>query len=101
MFVARPLAVLVCLLPDRRGRWTREEIVFLAWTRETGVVPAALAGIVVGLHVPHAELVVTTVALAIVVTLALQATTKRWLARRLGSARDGRAGVRPPGEPPA
>ena len=84
VFVARPLAVLVCLLPDRRSRWTREEIVFLAWTRETGVVPAALAGIVVGLRVPHAELVVTTVALAIVVTLALQSTTKRWLARRLG-----------------
>ena len=48
IFVARPLAVLVCLLADRRGRWTREEIVFLAWTRETGVVPAALAGIIVG-----------------------------------------------------
>ena len=72
------------LLPDRRGSWSREELIFLAWTRETGVVPAALAGIVVGLHVPHAELVVTTVALAIVVTLAVQATTKRWLARRLG-----------------
>ena len=46
-------------------------------------MPAALAGIVVGMGVPNAELVVTTVALAIVVTLALQATTKRWLARRL------------------
>lgn len=83
ILVARPLAVLACLLPDRRGRWSREEIIFLAWTRETGVVPAALAGIVVGLHVPNAGLVVITVALAIVVTLAVQATTKRWLARRL------------------
>lgn len=83
IFVARPLAVLACILPDRRGRWSREEIVFLAWTRETGVVPAALAGIMVGLRVPNAELIVTTVALAIVVTLALQATTKPWLARRL------------------
>jgi hypothetical protein len=35
------------------------------------------------MHVPDSELVVTAVALAIVVTLALQATTKRWLARRL------------------
>ena len=83
ILVARPLAVLACLLPDRRGRWSREEIIFVAWTRETGVVPAALAGIVVGLHVPDAGLVVTTVALAIVVTLAVQATTKRWLAGRL------------------
>jgi cell volume regulation protein A len=97
VFVARPLAVLVCLLPDRRSRWTREEIVFLAWTRETGVVPAALAGIVVGLRVPHAELVVTTVALAIVVTLAVQSTTKRRLARRLGLL-ESEATRRPPGQ---
>jgi potassium/hydrogen antiporter len=84
VFVARPIAVLASLLPDRRGAWTREEMLFLAWTRETGVVPAALAGIVVGLHVPHSELVVTTVALAIVFTLAFQATTKSWLAGKLG-----------------
>jgi cell volume regulation protein A len=83
IFVARPFVVMICLALDRQGRWTREEMIFLAWTRETGVVPAALAGIIVGLHVPDAELVVTTVALAIVVTLAVQAPTKRWLARRL------------------
>jgi cell volume regulation protein A len=84
IFVARPLTVLACLLPDRRGAWSREEIVFVSWTRETGVVPAAVAGLVVGMGVPRAELVVTTVALAIVVTLAVQTTTKQWLARRLG-----------------
>jgi len=84
LLVARPLAVGLCLAPDRRGRWTREEAVFLAWTRETGVVPAALAGLIVSLDVPHSELVVTCVALATVVTLGLQATTKRPLARRLG-----------------
>ena len=38
----------------------------------------------VGLDVPDAELIVTTVALAIVVTLAVQTTTKPWLGRRLG-----------------
>jgi cell volume regulation protein A len=81
--VARPLTVVVCLAVDRRGRWSKEEIIFLAWTRETGVLPAALAGIIVGLHVPHADLVVTVVALAIVMTLTVQATTKHWLARRL------------------
>lgn len=84
ILLARPLAVLACLLPDRRGRWTREEIVFLSWTRETGVVAAALAGLMVALDVPEAELIVTTVAVAIVVTLAVQTTTKTWLGRRLG-----------------
>jgi cell volume regulation protein A len=84
IFLARPLTVLVCLLPDRRGRWTRQEMVFLSWTRETGVVAAALAGVMVGLDVPNSELIVTTVALAIVVTLCVQTTTKVWLGRRLG-----------------
>lgn len=84
ILVARPLTVLACLGFDRRGAWSKEEVVFVAWARETGVLPAALAGIIVGLDVPHAELVVVTVALAIVVTLAVQATTKAWLARRLG-----------------
>jgi cell volume regulation protein A len=83
ILLARPITVLLCLLPDRRGRWTRGEIVFLSWTRETGVVAAALAGLMVGLDVPNAELIVTTVALAIVVTLAVQTTTKTWLGRRL------------------
>ena len=82
--LARPLTVLLCLVPDRRGRWTREEIVFLSWTRETGVVAAALAGLMVALDVPDAELIVTTVALAIIVTLGVQTTTKAWLGRRLG-----------------
>jgi cell volume regulation protein A len=83
ILLARPLTVLLCLLPDRRGRWTPGEILFLSWTRETGVVAAALAGLMVGLDVPDAELIVTTVALAIVVTLAVQTTTKTWLGRRL------------------
>ena len=84
IFVARPIVVLFCLVPDRRGAWTREELIFMAWTRETGVVPAALAGIVVSRGVANGELVVVTVALAILVTLGLQASTKGWLARRLG-----------------
>ena len=82
--LARPVTVLLCLGADRRGRWTREELVFMSWTRETGVVAAALAGLMVARDIPHAELIVTTVAVAIVVTLALQTTTKVWLGRRLG-----------------
>jgi potassium/hydrogen antiporter len=98
LLVARPLAVLACLLPDRRGRWTKQELIFLAWTRETGVVPAALAGIIVAMGIEHSDLVVTTVAVAVVVTLTFQATTKRWLARRLDLLEDAEY-VGPP--PPA
>jgi cell volume regulation protein A len=84
LFLARPIAVLACLLPDRRGRWTREELIFIGWARETGVLPAALAGLIVALEIENADLVVVTVALAIITTLTLQASTKAWLARRLG-----------------
>jgi cell volume regulation protein A len=83
LLVARPLTVLLCTLPDRRAAWTREELAFLCWTRETGVVPAALVGVLAALGAPNTELMAAVVALAIVVTLALQAAPAPWLARRL------------------
>jgi cell volume regulation protein A len=84
IFVARPLTVFACLLPDRRGRWTREELLFLCWCRETGVVPAAVASLLVARGVDGAEDAVTMVAFAIVLTLLLQATTAGLVAHRLG-----------------
>ena len=84
LLVARPLVVLACTLPDRGGGWTRQEILFLCWTRETGVVPAALVGVLAGLGVPNIELYASVVALAIVLTLVLQALPARRLAAHLG-----------------
>jgi potassium/hydrogen antiporter len=84
VLVARPLTVIAALLADRRGSWQREEIAFVAWTKETGVVPAALAGVVIAEGVPYESELITAVALAVVVTLVLQASTKAWLAERLG-----------------
>lgn len=86
VLVARPLVVAASLLPDRRAGWTRQELAFVTWTRETGVVPVALVGILVAEGVPLENELVTVVAFAIVVTLGLQATTKGWLAARLGLA---------------
>jgi cell volume regulation protein A len=83
MFVARPIAVYLCTLPDRAAGWTPQERLFLCWTRETGVVPAALAGILIADGVPHAPEIVSVVALAVVATLLVQATTTAWLAARL------------------
>jgi potassium/hydrogen antiporter len=84
LLVARPLTVLACAVPDRRARWTRSELAFMCWTRETGVVPAALVGVIAGLGVPHGEIYASVVALAIVVTLLVQALPAKWLAGRLG-----------------
>src|SRR5262249_19851351 len=45
MLVARPLTVFICALPDRRAKWSLNEMLFMCWTRETGVIPAALSGL--------------------------------------------------------
>jgi cell volume regulation protein A len=84
IFVARPVTVLACLLPDRRGRWTQNEIIFLSWCRYTGVIPAAVASIILARGVEGAEIAVSLVALAVCATLLLQATTAGYVARRLG-----------------
>lgn len=84
MLVARPLTVLVSVLPDRRAAWGWREILFLFWVRETGVIPAALASLLSAEGVPGAPLVASAVFLAIIVTLLLQASTTRAVARRLG-----------------
>lgn len=84
ILLARPVTVAACLLPDRRAAWTREEGLFIAWTRETGVVPISLAGILIAEGVEYEAEILTSVAFAVVVTLLLQSTTKAFLARRLG-----------------
>ncbi len=84
MLIARPLTVFACVLPDRGGGWERREIGFLCWTRETGVIPAALVGVLAGLGVPNIDILASVVALAIVLTLLLQALPAPWLAGRLG-----------------
>ena len=83
IFVARPITVLACLLPDRRGGWTGKEIAFISWCRETGVIPAAVASLLLARGVEGAEIAVSMVALAVCVTLLLQATTAGYVARRL------------------
>jgi cell volume regulation protein A len=84
IFVARPVTVLACLLPDRRGGWTREELAFLSWYPLHGVIPAAVASLLLARGVEGAEIAVSLVALAVVATLVLQATTAGYVARRLG-----------------
>jgi potassium/hydrogen antiporter len=84
MLVARPLTVFLCAWPDRRANWSFNEMLFMCWTRETGVIPAALAGLLVGLNAPGAPLIASITFIAILMTILIQATTTRWLARKLG-----------------
>ncbi len=84
MLIARPLVVFICTWPDRLAKWTLQELLFMCWTRETGVIPGALAGMLVGLKVSHSDVIASVTFLAILITILLQATTTRWLAAKLG-----------------
>ncbi|MBR1206479.1 MULTISPECIES: sodium:proton antiporter [unclassified Bradyrhizobium] len=84
MFVARPITVFLCAMPDRRARWSLAELLFMCWTRETGVIPAALAGLMLGMKAPGAEMIASVTFVAILTTILIQASTTRWLASKLG-----------------
>jgi potassium/hydrogen antiporter len=84
MLVARPITVFACALPDRRARWSVNEMLFMCWTRETGIIPAALAGILLGMQAPGAQMIASVTFIAILMTILIQAPTTRWLGARLG-----------------
>ncbi len=84
MFIGRPLTVFACAALDRKAKWTRNELLFMCWTRETGVIPGALAGMLVGMKAPGADVVASVTFIAILMTILIQATTTKWVAARLG-----------------
>jgi potassium/hydrogen antiporter len=89
MLMARPVTVFLCALPDRRARWSFAELVFMCWTRETGVIPAALAGLLLGIKAPGAQVIASVTFVAILMTILIQAPTTEWLGRRLRLLEDG------------
>jgi cell volume regulation protein A len=84
MMIARPVTVFLCAFPDRRAKWSFNEMLFMCWTRETGVIPAALAGLLIGMKAPGAQMIASVTFIAIIMTIIIQATTTRWLAKKLG-----------------
>jgi len=84
MLVARPVTVFLCALPDRRAKWSFNEMLFMCWTRETGVIPAALAGLLLGMKAPGAQVIASVTFIAILMTILIQAPTTKWLGQRLG-----------------
>jgi cell volume regulation protein A len=84
MLVARPITVFLCALPDRRAQWSFNEMLFMCWTRETGVIPGALAGLLLGMNAPGAQMIASVTFIAILMTILIQAPTTKWLGRRLG-----------------
>ncbi|WEG14199.1 cation:proton antiporter [Pullulanibacillus sp. KACC 23026] len=84
MFVARPLAVMACTFPDRKAKWEWKEILFMFWVRETGVIPAALSGMILVSGVKYGNLIFSVTFMAILITILIQASTTGIVAKKLG-----------------
>jgi cell volume regulation protein A len=81
MLLARPLAVLLCLLPFR---YTFREIGFISWVGLRGAVPIFLATIPVLAKLPNSELYVTAAFVCVLASLTLQGWTIAPVARLFG-----------------
>jgi potassium/hydrogen antiporter len=88
--VARPVTVFLCALPDRRAQWSFNEMLFMCWTRETGLIPAALAGLLLGIKAPGAQMIASVTFIAVLMTILIQAPTTKWLGGKLGLLEDSK-----------
>lgn len=86
VFVARPLVVAACLVPFG---FSLREVLFIGWVGLRGAVPIILATFPVLAGVAGSSGVFDLVFFVVVVSTALQGSTARWLARRLGLERAG------------
>lgn len=83
IFIARPISVLICVIFDKSAAWTWKEIVYMMWVRETGVIPAALAGMLVTKGITHSDIISSVTFATILITLTFQASTTQLLAHIL------------------
>lgn len=84
-FIARPLAVMLCLAPFR---YPLRESVFIGWMGLRGAVPIVLATFPVLAGAPGATTMFDVVFFVVVLNTLLQGGTTRWLTRRLGLEAD-------------
>ncbi|GLV47058.1 K+/H+ antiporter [Thermus sp. LT1-2-5] len=81
MFVARPLAIALCLLPFR---WSWREVLLVGWVGLRGAVPIVLATYPLLAGVPGANVLFNLVFFVVLLSVALQGPTLGLVARGLG-----------------
>jgi NhaP-type Na+/H+ or K+/H+ antiporter len=55
----------------------------MMWVRETGVIPAALCGIITTMKIPGYEIISSIVFMTILITLIIQGSTTKYIAEKL------------------
>ena len=83
IFIARPVSVIFSMIADRKAQWKWQEVVYMMWVRETGVIPTALSGMILTMGVDHADIISSVTFATILITLTLQASTSKLLAKVL------------------
>ena len=83
IFVARPVAVWLCLLPFR---FSPRETWFIAWVGLRGAVPIVLAMFPLLAGTPHAAVLFNVAFMVVLASLVTQGSTIAQMARRLGVA---------------
>lgn len=83
MFIARPISIIICCIFDKKAKWSKKEILFMMWVRETGVIPAALCGIIAAMKIPGYEIISSIVFMTILMTLIIQGSTTKYIAGKL------------------
>ncbi|NFK79608.1 sodium:proton antiporter [Clostridium botulinum] len=83
IFVSRPVSAFLSVIFDRKAKWNIKEIIYLMWVRETGVIPAALVGMLLTMHIKNSDIIASVTFTTIIITLTFQASTSKSLAKLL------------------
>ena len=87
-FIARPVAVHLCMLPFRK--FSRKARHYISWVGLRGAVPIIFATYPLVDKVPHADLIFNVVFIVTIISLTLQGTTVSGMANALGVAKKER-----------
>lgn len=83
VLISRPVSVFISTALDRKSGWCRKEKLFMSWVRETGVIPAALSSIITAQKIPGYQVISSVVFMTILITLTVQGTTTKYVAKKL------------------